>query len=182
MFRMTSLPNITTSATYSRCQAWERDLGSYIWKRLLVGNLCWLETRMALRMRWSTVSLVCWLTRKIRLKLRLRSRACCAASIHTRYFSTPSGCANGLLNYSALKRSNTPSLICWSRFSDAMKRAPCRRLTSALALRERSSESMRILNGVFLNKVSRAVLRKADASLGRLYPIQKTLDRMALRP
>src|SRR5262245_43541628 len=41
---------------------------------------------------------------------------------------------------------------------------------------------MRVLNGVFLNKVKRAALRKAGASFGRLYSIQKTLDSMALRP
>ena len=41
---------------------------------------------------------------------------------------------------------------------------------------------MRVLNGVFLNKVKRAALRKVDASFGRLYSIQKTLDSMALRP
>src|SRR6266540_4020836 len=41
---------------------------------------------------------------------------------------------------------------------------------------------MKILNGVFLNKVSRAAMRKVDASLGRLYSIQRTLDRMPLRP
>ncbi len=41
---------------------------------------------------------------------------------------------------------------------------------------------MKILNGVFLNKVSRAAMRKVDASLGRLYSIQRTLDRMSLRP
>lgn len=41
---------------------------------------------------------------------------------------------------------------------------------------------MKILNGVFLNKVRRVALRKADAAFGRLYSIQKTLDSMALRP
>jgi len=35
---------------------------------------------------------------------------------------------------------------------------------------------------LFINKVRRALLRKTDAILGRLYPLQKTLDAMALRP
>lgn len=41
---------------------------------------------------------------------------------------------------------------------------------------------MKILNGVFLNKMRRVALRKADATVGRLYSIQKTMDQMALRP
>src|SRR6266496_2640124 len=38
------------------------------------------------------------------------------------------------------------------------------------------------MNRVFLNKAKRVVFRKADSMVGRLYPIQRTLTAMALRP
>src|SRR3989442_9550398 len=38
------------------------------------------------------------------------------------------------------------------------------------------------MNRVFLNKARRVVSRKADSIVGRLYPIQRTLTAMALRP
>src|SRR5207248_4494063 len=38
------------------------------------------------------------------------------------------------------------------------------------------------MNQVFLNKAKRVVSRKAESMVGRLYPIQRTLTAMALRP
>src|SRR6266705_1178700 len=38
------------------------------------------------------------------------------------------------------------------------------------------------MNRVFLGKVQRAFLRKAEAFVGRLYPIQETLTAMEMRP
>lgn len=38
------------------------------------------------------------------------------------------------------------------------------------------------MNRLFAEKVARVVQRKADAFVGRLYPLQKTLDAMATRP
>ena len=38
------------------------------------------------------------------------------------------------------------------------------------------------MNRVFLNKAKRVVSRKAESMVGRLYPIQRTLTAMALRP
>jgi radical SAM protein with 4Fe4S-binding SPASM domain len=39
-----------------------------------------------------------------------------------------------------------------------------------------------IFNRLFAEKVARVLRRKADACIGRLYPVRKTLDSMALRP
>ena len=41
---------------------------------------------------------------------------------------------------------------------------------------------MEIFNRVFLHKAVRVGLRKADALVGRLYSIQRTLDKMSIRP
>jgi hypothetical protein len=38
------------------------------------------------------------------------------------------------------------------------------------------------LNRLLADKVARVLRRKADALVGRLYPLQKTLDAMAARP
>src|SRR5437870_4067345 len=41
---------------------------------------------------------------------------------------------------------------------------------------------MLFTNKVYVDKIRRVVVRKADALVGRVYPLQKTLDAMSLRP
>jgi sulfatase maturation enzyme AslB (radical SAM superfamily) len=46
----------------------------------------------------------------------------------------------------------------------------------------RNEESSTELNCLLLQKGARVLARKSDALLGRLYPLQKSLDVMAARP